>query len=132
GMILAAIGVLAPIASLLGLAAQGSIEHWAHLLDYVLPDALGQTLLLLAGVGVLSAGLGVGGAWLVTAYDFPFRRTLSWAMLLPLAVPTYIVAYAYLDILHPIGPVQSALRAVLGYDGPRDFRLPDLRNMPGA
>jgi len=132
GMILAGIGVLAPIASLLGLAAQGSVEHWAHLLDYVLPDAVGQTLLLLAGVGVLSAGLGVGGAWLVTAYDFPFRRTLSWAMLLPLAVPTYIVAYAYLDILHPIGPVQSALRAVLGYDSPRDFRLPDLRNMPGA
>ncbi len=132
GMILVGIGVLAPVVSLLGLAAQGSIEHWVHLADYVLPDALSRTLLLLAGVGLLSAGLGVGGAWLVTAYDFPFRRTLSWAMLLPLAVPTYIVAYAYLDILHPIGPVQSALRALLGYESPREFRLPDLRNLPGA
>ncbi|MER1968196.1 iron ABC transporter permease [Castellaniella sp. GW247-6E4] len=131
-MILAGIGVLAPVASLLSLAAQGSFEHWAHLLDYVLPGAFARTLALLAGVGILSAGLGVGGAWLVTAYDFPLRRTLSWAMLLPLAVPTYIVAYAYLDILHPIGPVQSALRMLLGYDSPREFRLPDLRNLPGA
>jgi len=132
GMVLAGIGVLAPVLSLLGLAAQGSLEHWAHLLDYVLPGAFVRTLTLLAGVGVLSAGLGVGGAWLVTAYDFPFRRTLSWAMLLPLAVPTYIVAYAYLDILHPLGPVQGALRALLGYDSPREFRLPDLRSLPGA
>uniref|UniRef100_UPI0033411B42 ABC transporter permease n=1 Tax=Castellaniella defragrans TaxID=75697 RepID=UPI0033411B42 len=131
-MILAGIGVLAPIVSLLALAAQGSVGHWAHLLDYVLPAAFARTLWLLAGVGALSAALGVGGAWLVTAYDFPLRRTLSWAMLLPLAVPTYIVAYAYLDILHPIGPVQSALRALLGYDSPREFRLPDLRNLPGA
>lgn len=76
--------------------------------------------------------LGVGSAWLVTAYDFPFRSTLSWALLLPLAVPTYIVAFAYLDILHPIGPVQSLIRDLLGYDSPRQFRLPDLRSLPGA
>lgn len=124
--------VLAPVLSLLGLAWQGSAEHWSHLLTYVLPDATVQTVLLLLGVGVLTACLGVGSAWLMTAYDFPLRRMLSWALLLPLAVPTYIVAYAYLDILHPIGPVQSLIRAVLGYDSPRDFRLPDLRNLPGA
>lgn len=132
GMAFVGLCVLAPVVSLLGLAAQGDTGHWAHLFHFVLPEALGLTLVLLFGVGVLSASLGVGGAWLVTAYDFPFRRTLSWAMLLPLAVPTYIVAYAYLDILHPIGPVQSALRFILGYDSPRDFRLPDLRNLPGA
>lgn len=123
---------MAPVLSLLGLAWQGSAEHWSHLLAYVLPDATIQTILLLMGVGVLSACLGVGSAWLMTAYDFPLRRMLSWALLLPLAVPTYIVAYTYLDILHPIGPVQTAIRALLGYDSPRDFRLPDLRNLPGA
>ncbi|WP_323012770.1 iron ABC transporter permease [Castellaniella sp.] len=131
-MLLAGVGVLAPVLALLGLAFQSSVGHWTHLLEYVLPHALVQTVLLLAGVGAVATALGVGGAWLVTAYDFPFRRTLSWALLLPLAVPTYIVAYAYLDILHPIGPVQGAIRWLLGYDSPRDFRLPDLRNLPGA
>ena len=53
-------------------------------------------------------------------------------LLLPLAVPTYIVAYAYLDILHPIGPVQDAVRWLLGYESPRQFRLPDVRSMVGC
>lgn len=111
---------------------QGSLDHWSHLLEYVLPTALGNTLLLLVGVGILVTCLGTGSAWLVTAYQFPTQRILSWALLLPLAVPTYIVAFAYLDILHPIGPVQSLIRDVLGYDSPRQFRLPDLRSLPGA
>jgi iron(III) transport system permease protein len=76
--------------------------------------------------------VGTGAAWLVTAYDFPGRRILDWALLLPLAVPTYIVAYAYLDILHPVGPVQTTLRALIGVESPRDFRLPDVRSMTGC
>ncbi|WP_423754365.1 ABC transporter permease [Castellaniella defragrans] len=132
GTALAALGVLAPVLALVGQAGAGSGGHWSHLLRFVLPDALAQTLGLLAGVGLLAAALGVGAAWLVTAYEFPGRRILSWALLLPLAVPTYVVAYAYLDILHPIGPVQEALRALLGHASPRDFRLPDLRSLPGA
>nr|WP_229583179.1 iron ABC transporter permease [Paracoccus sp. S-4012] len=76
--------------------------------------------------------MGTGAAWIVTAYDFPGRRVLAWALLLPLAMPTYIIAYAYLDLLHPVGPVQTAMRAVLGIDSPRDFRLPDIRSMPGC
>ncbi|MHA3902506.1 ABC transporter permease [Castellaniella sp. WN] len=132
GMALAALGVLAPILALISQAGLGSGAHWGHLLRFVLPDALAQTLGLLAGVGLLAAALGVGAAWLVTAYEFPCRRALSWALLLPLAVPTYIVAYAYLDILHPLGPVQEAIRALLGYSSPREFRLPDPRSLPGA
>ncbi|HWK70252.1 MAG TPA: iron ABC transporter permease [Burkholderiaceae bacterium] len=129
---LIALCVIAPVATLCWYALQGSLDHWAHLLDFVLPVAFRNTALLLVGVGVLVACLGVGSAWLITAYDFPTRRTLSWALLLPLAVPTYIVAFAYLDILHPIGPVQTLLRELLGYDSPRQFRLPDLRSLPGA
>ena len=132
GTALAARAVLAPILALVGQAGQGSGAHWGHLLQFVLPGVLAQTLGLLIGVGLLAAALGVGAAWLVTAYDFPGRRALSWALLLPLAVPTYIVAYAYLDILHPLGPVQEAVRALLGYSSPREFRLPDLRSLPGA
>lgn len=132
GTVLTALAVLAPVLALVGQAVQGSGAHWDHLLQFVLPDALAQTLFLLAGVGLLAAALGVGAAWLVTAYDFPARKVLSWALLLPLAVPTYIVAYAYLDILHPIGLVQEAVRALLGYASPREFRLPDPRSLPGA
>ena len=88
--------------------------------------------MLLAGVAAMTVTLGAGLAWLVTAYDFPARRLLDGCLFLPLAVPTYIVAYAYLDILHPVGPAQETLRWMLGYEGPREFRLPDIRSMAGC
>lgn len=132
GATLIALCVAAPIGALIWMALGGSLEHWQHLGQHVLPSALRNTAALLLGVGVLVACLGTGSAWLVTAYDFPTRRVLLWALLLPLAVPTYIVAFAYLDILHPLGPVQGLIRDVLGYDSPRQFRLPDLRALPGA
>ena len=121
-----------PVASLAVAAARGSDSLWDHLLAYVLPAAMRDTLVLLAGVGVLAAAIGTSTAWLVTAFDFRGRRVFEWALLLPLAVPTYVISYAYLDILHPVGPVQNTLRAVLGYDSPRDFRLPEIRSMTGC
>lgn len=121
-----------PIVSLIAIALQGSTGLWPHLISYVLPVAARDTLALLVGVGFLSAALGTGAAWLVTAYDFPGRKVLDWALLLPLAVPTYIVAYAYLDLLHPVGPVQGLVRAILGYSSPREFRLPDIRSLAGC
>lgn len=124
--------VCAPLLSLLFEAIQGSIGHWGHLLTYVLPHAFINTLLLLLGVGAVVTFLGTGAAWLVTAYEYPGRRFLTWALLLPLAVPTYIIAFTYLDILHPIGPIQSLIRDVLGYSSPREFRLPDIRGLWGA
>ena len=132
GAALIALAVLAPLLTLGWWALGGDLAHWQHLASYVLPQALANTLILLAGVGALVALLGTGSAWLVTAYEFPTRRTLTWALLLPLAVPTYIIAFAYLDLLHPIGPIQTGLRAILGYDSPRQFRLPDLRSIQGA
>lgn len=123
---------VAPIAVLAFIAAQGSGDLWPHLAAYVLPEALRQTAVLLAGVGAIVLVIGVGMAWLVTAYDFPGRKALEWALLLPLAVPTYVVAFAYLDILHPIGPFQSGLRGLLGIENPRDLRLPDIRSMGGC
>lgn len=130
--VLIALGVLAPVLSLVWLALGSGFAHWAHLAEHVLPQAALNTAVLLAGVGVLVLVIGTGCAWLVTACDFPGRRVLHWALLLPLAMPTYIVAFAYLDLLHPIGPVQGAIRWALGFDSPRQFRLPDLRSMPGA
>jgi iron(III) transport system permease protein len=127
-----ALGVLAPVLSLAWLAFGADFSHWAHLAQHVLPQAALNTAILLLGVGVLVLVIGTGCAWLVTTCDFPGRRVLHWALLLPLAMPTYIVAFAYLDLLHPIGPVQGAIRWALGFDSPRQFRLPDLRSMPGA
>lgn len=130
--LLIALGVLAPVASLLWLAFGSGLGHWAHLARHVLPRAALDTTLLLAGVGALVLVVGTGCAWLVSACDFPGRGMLQWALLLPLAMPTYIVAYAYLDLLHPLGPVQGLLRWLLGVDSPRQWRLPDLRSMGGA
>lgn len=124
--------VLAPFASLAVAAWQDSAELWTLLIGYVLVPAFVDTALLLAGVSVVAVTVGAGLAWLVTAFDFPGRRLLDGCLLLPLAVPTYIVAYAYLDVLHPVGPVQETLRWILGYDGPRAFRLPDVRSMAGC
>ena len=118
-----------PFVSLALTAAQGS-EILPHLVAYVLPQALRDTALLLLGVGLTVLIIGVGAAWLVSAYDFPGRRLLDWALVLPLAVPTYIVAYAYLDLLHPVGPVQSGLRAMLGIVDPRDLPFPEVRSLP--
>lgn len=130
--LLVAVLAAAPVLTLLVHALGGSTQHWSHLFQFVLPNALRNTGLLLLGVGVLVSCLGVGAAWLITAYDFPGRRVLQWALLLPLAVPTYIVAFAYLDLLHPIGPIQTLIRELLGYSSPREFRLPDLRSLGGA
>jgi iron(III) transport system permease protein len=124
--------VLAPIAGLITFAARGSGELWPHLARFVLPQALADTAMLLGGVGVIVASVGVGAAWLVSGFRFPGRGLLGWALLLPLAVPSYIVAYAYLDVLHPVGPVQTALRNLLGITRPRDLWFPEVRSMGGA
>lgn len=121
-----------PVLALAFEALQGSEGLWGHMLATTLPTAFLDTIILLLGVGIIAAGIGTSMAWLVTAYDFRGRGVLEWALLLPLAVPTYIVAYAYLDILHPIGSIQSAIRFLLGYSSPREFRLPDIRSMTGC
>lgn len=124
--------VILPLLALLALALHGSGELWPHLIRYVLPAAALDSALLLGGTAVLVIAIGTTTAWLVTAYDFPGRRILAWALLLPLAMPAYIVAYAYLDLLHPIGPVQTVLRAALGITSPAGLRLPDLRSLGGG
>ena len=123
---------LLPILALAVTAVADTGTLWSHILAYVLPPALQNTAILLLGTGAIVTMVGTGAAWLVTAYDFRGRALLEWALLLPLAVPTYIMAFAYMDVLSPLGPVQTALRAVLGIDSPRDFRLPDIRSMWGA
>jgi iron(III) transport system permease protein len=129
--VLIALLVLAPILTLMAIATQSSGDLWPHLISYVLPHALNQTGLMLAGVTVIVVSVGTGAAWLVTAYDFPLRRVFEWALLLPLAIPTYIIAFAYLDLMHPIGPVQGMLRALFDLR-PRDLRFLEMRSLIGC
>jgi iron(III) transport system permease protein len=124
--------VLSPVVALIAIAAQGSGDLWPHLVRYVLPNAIRETALLLLGVGIIVSIIGVGTAWLVATCRFHGRALFDWALLLPLAVPTYIVAFAYLDVLHPLGPIQTGLRVLLGIDDPRKLSLPDIRSIWGA
>lgn len=124
--------VLAPLLALALIAGEGSGDLWPHLLANVLPHALAETALLVLGVGTLVTVIGTGTAWLVAACRFPGRGLFEWALLLPLAVPTYIQAYVYLDAVHPLGPIPSAIRAVLGMDSPRDLPLPEARSLGGC
>lgn len=101
------LSVIAPILTLLIQALSGDFSHWESLIRYVLPYSLSNTLILLLGVTCLVGAIGTGAAWLTSAYQFPSRNILIWALLLPLAIPTYIMAFAYLDLLHPLGPIQS-------------------------
>jgi iron(III) transport system permease protein len=131
-VVLLATGVLAPLVSLAIIALRGDAEIWPHLAAYVLPNAFLETALLLAGVAALTAVIGIGTAWIVTTYQFPGRDALCWLLPLPLAFPTYIVAYVYVDIFDAIGPVQSAFRAIFGYASAADYWFPAIRSLPGA
>lgn len=128
---LAAALVASPIVALAVIALQGDSSTLVHVAQNVLPDALAQTAMLLTGVAVVVTLIGIGTAWLVTAYRFPGRDILAMALILPLAVPTYIVAYVYVELLEPLGPVQSGLRAVFGWRSRADYWFPEIRSMPG-
>lgn len=121
--------VLLPIVTLLLIALFGDFNNWSHLLRYSLPNTAFNTVALLIGVAIFVGAVGTGAAWLTTAFAFPTRGVLVWAMLLPLSVPSYIMAFAYLDLTHALGPIQSTIREILGYASPREFRLPDVRDM---
>ena len=126
------VAVMAPLGGLAYFAARGSGDVWPNLIANVLPYAIRTTVLLLTGVGIVTTVIGVGTAWLVTMFRFPGKRVFDWALLLPLAVPTYIIAYAYLDVMHPLGPVQTTLRGFLGITRPRDLWFPEIRSLHGC
>ncbi len=104
---------------------------WQHLATTVLPQYIANTLGLLLGVGVGVLVIGTGTAWLVTMCRFPGRGLWQWALLLPLAMPTYLVAYTYTDLLQFAGPVQSTLRAWFGWSR-HDYWFPEIRSLEGA
>lgn len=104
---------------------------WQHLASTVLGRYLTNTLFLVITVGLGTAAIGTGTAWLVAMCRFPGHRIFEWALLLPLAVPTYVIAYAYTDFLQYAGPFQSWLRELFGW-GQGDYYFPSIRSLGGA
>lgn len=102
----------------------------SHLWNFVLGGYIVSTLILILGVGIGVFILGVGNAWIIASYDFPGKKIFEWALILPLAVPTYVMAYLFVDLLQFSGPIQGALRAFLGVDSLWFF--PDPRSLSGA
>ncbi|OPX54658.1 iron(III) transport system permease protein [Oceanospirillum multiglobuliferum] len=124
--------VLLPIIAVLWLTFFPEENIWPHLLDTVLPNYLSSTLLLMLGVGLLSSWIGISTAWVSTMYDFPGRRIFEWALLLPFAVPAYVIAYVYTDMLEYSGWVQTGLRGLFGWESARDYWFPHIRSLGGA
>ena len=123
---------LSPIAAIVVAASGDSGGLWVHLSQTVLPRYVANTLGLMLGVGSLSLLFGVSTAWMVVRYDFPGRRFLQWILLLPAAMPGYLIAYTYTDFLEYAGPVQALLRDIFAWQSSRDYWFPEIRSMGGA
>jgi iron(III) transport system permease protein len=132
GALLASLGLLIPLLALIALSISGTGADWAHLARNVLPVAVETTLWVMMGVALLTASMGIIPAWLTAFYDFPGRRILVWALVLPLAVPTYLAAYAYAEFFTFTGPPQSLIRGLFGFKSARDYWFPDVRSLEGA
>ncbi|MEX0647746.1 MAG: iron ABC transporter permease [Balneolaceae bacterium] len=106
-------------------------DIWQHLASTVLPDYIKNSLWLMVGVGAGVFVLGVGTAWLVTMCRFPGSRWFNWMLILPMAVPAYLMAYTYTDFFAFTGPVQSLLRDIMGWEF-GDYWFPNIRSLGGA
>ena len=109
----------------------GTVDTWRHLLDTNLAEYVTNSVWLCLGVGLGVAAMGTGAAWLVALNEFPGRRVAEWALLLPMAMPAYVLAYTYTDFLQYVGPLQTSLREAFGWQK-ADYWFPDVRSLSGA
>jgi iron(III) transport system permease protein len=120
-----------PVLVILGFVLVPTGDTWSHLAATVLPDYVANSLLLMLGVALGTLIGGVGTAWLTSMCQFPGRGLFEWALLLPMAMPAYIIAYTYTGMLDFAGPLQTTLRALTGW-GYGDYWFPEVRSLPGA
>ena len=132
GVMTIALLITIPILVVLSSVFFGSGEVWNHLASTVLFRYITNSLWLMLGVGVGVLLIGVSTAWLVTLCRFPGHRLFEWALLLPLAVPAYLLGYVYTELLEFYGPVQSTLRALFGWTEVGDYWFPPIRSLGGA
>ncbi|MFV1850754.1 MAG: ABC transporter permease [Thalassospira sp.] len=132
GAFIVAAMVAAPIIAVAYIAFFPTENIWPHLASTMLPRYLSNTGILMLGVGIGVTLIGVSSAWVVTMCQMPGKRFFEWAMLLPMAVPAYIVAYVYTDLLEFAGPIQRLLRDMFGWKSAADYWFPDIRTKGGA
>ncbi len=132
GASLVAMLVGMPIIALMAMAAGGDLQSLSSIGTTVLPKAAMTTLLLLAGLAVMAGSIGAIAAWLTCFFEFPGRRILTWALMLPLAVPTYISAYTFTEFFTFTGPVQGLVRELGGFASAREYWFPEIRSLGGA
>lgn len=119
--------ILIVILSLFG----GFSENWFHIFDYLIFDYVKSSLILVLGVASIVLAVGTVTAWIVTTYNFPGKRFFEWALILPLAIPPYILAYTFTGLFDPFGDANNLARSLLGMDN--NFVLfPNVRNIYGA
>jgi len=131
GVLAVAAAVAFPVLTVLSYLFRPAGEVWRHLAETVLADYVLNSLALMLGVGLGTLVIGISTAWLTTLCRFPGRRFFEWALLLPLAVPAYIIAYTYTGMLDYPGPVQSALREWFGWSN-GEYWFPPIRSLGGA
>ncbi len=129
--VLVAFLIIVPIIGVVWNVFQPGKGNWPHLVETVLPLYIFNSLALMVGVGIGVSVIGTGLAWLVVMCRFPGHRLFEWMLILPLAMPAYVVAYAYTDFLQAAGPLQTTLRDMTGW-GVRDYWFPEIRSLGGA
>jgi iron(III) transport system permease protein len=127
GLIIIATLLAIPVFCILLSVFLDSGDVWRHLYETVLVSYIINSLTLVSGVGFLVLSLGIIPAWLVTMYKFPGSKVLSWALLLPMAIPAYIIAYTYTGMLDVAGPLQMMLRDYFGWEY-GDYWFPEVRS----
>ena len=121
----------APILIILSSFFGGYSENWNHIINFVLLDYVSSSIYLVFGVSLIVLLIGTITAWTVTNFNFPGKRVFEWALILPLAIPPYILAYTFTSLFDPFGDANNIARLILGLD--RDFVLfPNVRNVYGA
>ena len=124
--------LLSPIVTIIWVAFQPAPAIFTHLIETVLGRYFLNTLGLMIGVGVLACFFGVSSAWMVSRYVFVGRKLFDWLLVLPAAIPAYIIAYAYTDFLEYAGPVQTFMRSLFGFQSARDYWFFEIRSLGGA
>ena len=124
--------ILLPVLSVIFLALFPADNIWPHLISTTLPRYISTTVLLMISVGVLAGIIGTFTAWFAVRYSFTGSNWLQWALLMPLAIPGYVGAYALVDLLEYAGPVQSTLRDVFGWSSSQDYWFPEIRSFGAA
>ena len=124
--------ILSPILIIFYSSFNFNFYNWNHLLSTKLNIYIINTITLLFGVGFCSLLLGLTTAWIIVRYDFLFSKILEWALLLPAAIPAYIVAYCYTDFLDFSGPLQTFIRDIFLLENKSDYYFPNIRSMEGT